>query len=146
MKCQPFLVDSLKDKCSFNRKLRTSSNLGEKTQISTMRFVASSTVDITILKKIENRPKNTRVQILFSAIYESARMPPFSRSRTLRKLYCCTKVTWKKSCIHCSMSSVVNYQFWVPRDVKAGIFWCDLCNIRTESAPLVGIGLRYLKI
>jgi len=71
-----FLVDSLKDKCSFNRKLRTSSNLGEKTQISTMRFVASSTVDITILKKIENKPKTQGFKFYFQPFNESARIPP----------------------------------------------------------------------
>ena len=27
-----------------------------------------------------------------------------------------------------------------------GNFWCDLCNVGAESAPLVGIGLGYLKI
>ena len=27
-----------------------------------------------------------------------------------------------------------------------GSFWCDLCDVGAESAPLVGIGLSYLKI
>ena len=33
------------------------------------------------------------------------------------------------------------------RDVTMGKFLCDLCDVGAESAPpLVGIGLRYLKI
>ena len=70
------MVDSLKDKCSFNRKLRTSSNLGEKTQISTMRFVASSTVATTILKNIENRPKTQGFKFYFQPFMNLQGCPP----------------------------------------------------------------------